>query len=265
MRPLARTPRRAAPALRRRPAHLAVERLGLPDGAATTLYVAEHDPARIALRVARLRRPVPLERWCARRGVEEAMVGGFFVRPDGTPLGELRTRGFVRRSVAFLEPWDEVRAAVCIERGRVTIGRRGALSAAPRGDLLQAGPLLVAGGRAVFADGGEDAEGFSAGQVQFDSDITEGRHPRAALGVRADGTVLAVACDGRVPGEAGLTLGELAGALADRGAEAALNLDGGGSTSLVCDGQLQNVPREGDGAIIPGGRAVSTALLFVPR
>jgi hypothetical protein len=265
MRPLAKTARRAAPALRRRPAHLAVQRLALPGGAETTRYVAEHDPEQVALRVARLRRPVPLERWCARRGMAEAMVGGFFVRPDGTPLGELRMRGFVRRSEPFLEPWRDLRAALCVERGRVTIGRRDDLPAAPVGDLLQAGPLLVAGGEPVFADGGADTEGFSAGQAQFDSDITDGRYPRAALGVRADGTLLAVACDGRIPGEAGLTLGELARALAERGAEAALNLDGGGSTSLIADGQLQNVPREGDGALIPGGRPVSTALLFVPR
>ena len=32
---------------------------------------------------------------------------------------------------------------------------------------------------------GVDVEGFSAGPRQFDSDITAGRYPRAALGVAA--------------------------------------------------------------------------------
>ena len=45
----------------------------------------------------------------------------------------------------------------------------------------------------------------------------------------------------------------------------ALNLDGGGSTSLVCGGALRNVPREEHGVVLPGGRAVSTALVFRSR
>jgi exopolysaccharide biosynthesis protein len=133
----------------------------------------------------------------------------------------------------------------------------------PRGDLLQAGPLLVRGGRAVVEDG-IDAEGFSAGATQFDSDISDGRYPRAALGVRGD-TLLAVASDGRADDEAGLTLRELAEALAALGAEHALNLDGGGSTSLVCAGRLRNVPRESHGVALAGGRSVSTALAFKGR
>ena len=42
----------------------------------------------------------------------------------------------------------------------------------------------------------------------------------------------------------------------------ALNLDGGGSTSLVAGGRLCNVPRESHGVEIPGGRPVSTVLTF---
>ena len=52
----------------------------------------------------------------------------------------------------------------------------------PDGDLLQAGPLLVADGAVAF-DPEADHEGFSAGAEQFDSDITQDRHPRAALGL----------------------------------------------------------------------------------
>jgi hypothetical protein len=57
-----------------------------------------------------------------------------------------------------------------------------------------------------------DEEGFSAGHHRFDSDITAGRCPRAALAL-AGHRLLAVACDGRADDEAGLTLGELAGVL----------------------------------------------------
>ena len=74
------------------------------------------------------------------------------------------------------------RACTSQRRRRGRIARRDELPAAPRGDLLQAGPLLVRDGAPVFRRE-EDREGFSAGEAQFDSDITDGRYPRAALGL----------------------------------------------------------------------------------
>ena len=102
------------------------------------------------------------------------------------------------------------------------------------------------------------------GRRQFDSDITSGRYPRAALAV-ADDALLAVACDGRSRADAGLSLVELARLLAELGAREAINLDGGGSTSLVCAGELRNRPRAEFGVPLPGGRAIATALVFSPR
>jgi phosphodiester glycosidase len=47
--------------------------------------------------------------------------------------------------------------------------------------------------------------------------------------------------------------------------ETALNLDGGGSTSLISGGRLRNRPR-GDWELPePGGRPISTALVFASR
>ena len=243
------------------PPHLRSLRLRLADGAWTTLHVATYRPA-TAVRVVRVPAPTPLQAWCAGRGVAEAVVGGFFVRATGVPLGELRTRGIVRRTVPFAAPWGERRACVHAAGGVVTIARRPELPAEPRGDLLQAGPLLVAGGAPCVAG---DPEGFSAASEQFDSDITAGRYPRAALGIGRCGRLLAVAADGRGADDAGLTLAELAEALVALGATQAINLDGGGSASLVCGGALRNRPREGDGTPIPGGRPVTTALLFTRR
>ena len=127
----------------------------------------------------------------------------------------------------------------------IRIARLDQLAGALAGDLLQAGPLLVAGGRPVCVDG-QDPEGFSAGAQQFDSDITAGRYPRAALAIAGE-RILSAACDGRSPRDAGMTLGELAGALVALGATEALNLDGGGSASLI----------QGGGCVID--RARSTA------
>ncbi len=250
-----------APARAAHPAHLERHVLTLADGATTTLHVARHEAAHVALRVAVLPRPMPLAQWCAFSGVSEALVGGFYVRPHGTPLGELRTGGVVRRHEPFDAPWSARRACVHVAAGEVRIARRDEIAAEPSGDLLQAGPLLVREGAVVVGDD----EGFAVGAGQFDSDITAGRYPRAALGVSADGTLLAVAADGRSDHDCGLTIAELAEALAGLGAAAAINLDGGGSTTLVCDGRLSNIPREVHGVEIAGGRAVSTALVFARR
>ncbi|QEC48999.1 phosphodiester glycosidase family protein [Baekduia soli] len=249
------------PALAPRPRHLRRERLRLRDGARTTLYVARYDLRRTDVRVVRLARPAPLEAYCRDGGWNEAIGGGFYERPSLTPLGELVTGGVTRPHVPFAAPYGDLRACLHVAGGGVAIDRRDRLPADPVGDLLQAGPLLVHGGAPLAGD----AEGFSAGSHQFDSDITAGRHPRAAIGLTRRGELLAVACDGRADDEAGLTMRELAEAMAALGATQAMNLDGGGSTSLVCAGRLRNVPREAHGIGLPGGRVVPTAIVFRPR
>ena len=206
---------------------------------------------------------MPLVRWCRTYGVRHAIVGGFFARPDHVPLGELRIGGEPRRFVPFDPPWGGVRACVQIVEGRVRIASRVMLGASPAGDVLQAGPLLVLDGRSAIV-GGEDREGFSAGAHQFDSDITLGRYPRAALAV-AGRQMLAVACDGRTPRDAGMTLAELSDVLIELGAIEALNLDGGGSASLVNGGRLRNRPRDPDGVDLLDGRPVLNAIVFEPR
>jgi hypothetical protein len=238
-------------------------RVRLRDGARTTLHVASYEREAVRVRVAVLEGPAPLVRWCRVHGVRDAVVGGFFVRSDGMPLGQLRVGGEARPSVAFDAPWCDLRACVHIDDGVLRIARRGELVADPGGDLLQAGPLLVADGRAVVADG-DDSEGFAAAAHQFDSDITSGRFPRAALAIAGE-RLLAVACDGRTQRDAGMTVVELADALVTLGATHALNLDGGGSASLVHAGRLRNRPREEHGADLLDGRPIVTAVVFEPR
>ena len=65
--------------------------------------------------------------------------------------------------------------------------------------------------------------------------------------------------------DAGMTLPELADALLTLGATDALNLDGGGSASLVHGGRLRNRPRGEHGVDLLDGRAIATAIVFEPR
>lgn len=233
-------------------------RVSLPDGASTTCHVAAFPLQRLRARVVSLPERETLVHWCRRTGISHAVVGGFFVRPHNAPLGQLRIGGRAADHVPFLSPWGDMRACVHID-GAIRIARRPDLPGEPDGDLLQAGPLLVEGGTSVID--GHDSEGFTAGAVQFDSDISDGRHPRCALALTGD-ALLAVACDGRHDDEAGMTLGELADALVALGARSAMNLDGGGSASLVCHGELVNRPREQHGIELLDGRPIATLLVL---
>jgi hypothetical protein len=247
---------------RRRRSSITSMRVRLGDGARTTLYAARYERAAFSARVEVLERPAPLVRWCRQEGVRDAVVGGFFARPQYVPLGQVQVDGQPRASLAFDAPWGDVRACVQIIDGEIGIARRDRLGPAPVGDLLQAGPLLVLDRQVAFTDG-QDEEGFSAGAHQFDSDITCGRYPRAALAVTED-RLLLVACDGRTARDVGLTLPELGSALVQLGAIDALNLDGGGSASLVYDGRLRNRPREAHGVDLLDGRAIVTAIVLRP-
>lgn len=76
------------------------------------------------------------------------------------------------------------------------------------------------------------------------------RRARSGIGHTAAGLVLMVAVEGDNPaGPPGMTLAEFAAWLRDLGCVGAVNLDGGGSTSLVAGGRL--TVRPGDGAERP--------------
>ena len=89
-----------------------------------------------------------------------------------------------------------------------------------------AGPWLVKSGAEAIdtEDEGMDVAYFSK------------RHPRTAVGVTADNKLLIVTVDGRQPISQGVTLVELAALMKQLGAVNAINLDGGGSTTLSVKG-----------------------------
>jgi phosphodiester glycosidase len=233
----------------------------LADGEVTTMYAVRHPRRFTRARVVHFPRAERLDVWCRRSGVEEAVVGGFFLRDPYRPLGDLWIDGRPVDHEPVAPPYAARRASVVIEDGDVRLVERAAAPPQPPGDLVQAGPLLVAGGAIVF-DAAADREGFSVGAGQFDSDITEGRYPRAALGVSSE-SLVTVACDGRRSNvDGGLSLVELAQLMIELGAESAINLDGGGSTTLVHRGHLLNRPYSTQDQPAPESREIVTALVF---
>jgi hypothetical protein len=86
------------------------------------------------------------------------------------------------------------------------------------------------------------------------------RQPRTGVGITADGKLLIVTVDGRQPGwSLGYTLVQFANEMRREGAVTALNLDGGGSTTMVVKGVKVNRPTDPSGE-----RYVTSALLVLP-
>lgn len=91
------------------------------------------------------------------------------------------------------------------------------------------------------------------------------RDPREAIGICSDGTIVIISVDGREPASAGVTLYELAEIMKAQGCRDALNLDGGGSASLMTkrynDSELVFRSNHSDGP----ERNVGSALLVVTK
>jgi hypothetical protein len=113
--------------------------------------------------------------------------------------------------------------------------------------VLGGGPTLLLGGEVVVDPQRE----------HFQPDIAQGLAPRTAAGLTADGEILIMTVDGRIPNVSrGLTLAGLARYMRDLGAVDAVNLDGGGSTAMAIGGRCVNHPSDGT------ERAVNNALLI---
>jgi hypothetical protein len=115
------------------------------------------------------------------------------------------------------------------------------------------GILDTSGGNPTLVRNGRVLSGNVDGTTPFHR-----RNPRTGVGATADGRLLLVTVDGRQPGHSvGMSLRELAELFVGLGAQAAINLDGGGSTTMVLDGTVVN--RVSD----PQERRVPTAVLVL--
>ena len=87
------------------------------------------------------------------------------------------------------------------------------------------------------------------GAVSVDADDEVGRamssNPRTAIGIKSDGTYIFMVSDGRTDESEGLSLLQLAEFMKKLGAETAYNLDGGGSSTMVFNGNVVNTPTGG--------------------
>jgi hypothetical protein len=135
-------------------------------------------------------------------------------------------------------------AGIALPPGTFTIVARGAAA-----EWLQAqskNPLGIAHsfplGGVDFMVGGSHVLVAGGAQPAITPDK---RHPRTAIGVDAAGFLYLLVVDGRSEKSLGMTLPELQAYVTQMGMTNAINLDGGGSSTLVLRETLMNVPAEG--------------------
>lgn len=98
------------------------------------------------------------------------------------------------------------------------------------------GPLLLKNGRIEIDSIAEEFDTIS---------FVNQRHPRTAAGITSKGHLLLVVVDGRASFSQGASLLEMATLMKIVGAKDAINLDGGGSTTMVVSGAVVNAPSDG--------------------
>lgn len=118
-----------------------------------------------------------------------------------------------------------------------------------KGTVLASGPIML--------DNGKRSD-WSACSKSF----IETRHPRSAIYTKDDGTVVFITVDGRSAGNAdGMSIPELAYLVKILGGDDAINLDGGGSTTLwlkdAPDNGVLNYPTDNKLFDHAGERSVS--------
>lgn len=209
-----------------------------------------------------------------RNGAVAAVNGGFW-KVDGKPAGALKINhqwfGTPTKPRGAIG-WSLINQKVLIDR----ILTNYSLSECPSESHIEVVPVSdpphttpeewsevenIVGGTPLLIRKGNLIEDFSPEQTL--NSFLVNKYPRTAIGIKDNGDWIFVVVDGAFYGLiGGMTIQELSLLMLDLGCIEALNLDGGGSSTMVIDGKVVNEP---SGKIEEEGKwveAVSDAILI---
>ena len=172
---------------------------------------------------------------------------GFFGKKGGQgyPIGALKINGRLLNEAyenRGCMGWNDNDEAV------FTVASEEIASWYDMSNIIQAGPLLIEEGIPARYDEG------------FQNAFMNTRHPRSAVGLTNKGEWVFLAVDGRNGmHSSGATISELTEIMRAKSIVYALNLDGGGSTEIIINGRIYNMPSDGY------ERSISYALGAVSR
>jgi hypothetical protein len=119
----------------------------------------------------------------------------------------------------------------------------------------------LVGGTPRIVVNGQNVAGVTAWMEGTAEGFVTRRHPRTGIGISRDSThVLLFVVDGRQASSDGMTLKEFADLMIESGVFQGVNLDGGGSSTMIVEGTVVNSPSDS-----AGEREVGNALLLVTQ
>lgn len=196
----------------------------------------------------------------SKTGVTVAINGGFFDIKNGGGTTLVKKNGKIINYTTLLD-----KAGRRTERSNGALLLQGKRTAIVDGNItnnnwdeklkakniLVCGPLLLLNGLPTYL---------------LTNPFNDNRHPRSAVAITKDKKLLLITTDGRNAQAQGMNLHELAFFLKMYGAREALNLDGGGSTTLYIknegDSGIVNYPSDNKLFDHEGERKVANALLI---
>ncbi|WP_051353219.1 phosphodiester glycosidase family protein [Thalassobacillus devorans] len=122
--------------------------------------------------------------------------------------------------------------------------------------IVNGGPRLIENGELAISAADE---GFYW-STDFLYNFAIKRHPRTLAGIKENGNLLFVTVDGRADNSIGVNFLESAKLMKSLGAVVAMNLDGGGSSTMAVGGELVNQPSDASGE-----RPVGDAIVILPE
>lgn len=180
-----------------------------------------------------------------------AVNAGFFDMKNGGSVTYLKVDGQEISRNAKENPQITRSALVITKRGAVILEKALApdyySKADSYDDVIFTGPLLL-------LDGQQPALDTASAFVSY-------RHPRTAACTLKNGDLLLLTADGRATEALGLSLPQLADFMQELGCKDAINLDGGGSTTLWVKGSVRNHPSDNRQFDNRGERKVANVVL----
>lgn len=188
-----------------------------------------------------------------------AINATFFDMKNGGSITFLKIGGTVINETTLLNPdqtnHERANGALVIDQNKASIIAGSAQTVGwdkqlPHNNVMTCGPILIQEGQQAKLN---------------DNAFNNNRHPRSAVAITPEGRVILITIDGRNAQSAGMNLNELAFVLRIIGAKDALNLDGGGSTTLYIKKQtpsgIVNYPSDNKVFDHYGERKVANTIL----
>ena len=205
-----------------------------------------HDPARVKVAVAPVfseeASGVRVEDFAKQENAVAAINGGGFMDEGGVGKGGMPLGIVIKDGKLLNGGLSSAQPIVGFDQNnQLIVGTMTGQECLDRGirDAVSFGPTFIVNGKAMEVAG-------SGG----------GLNPRTVLGQRADGAVLMLVIDGRQSHSIGATYKDCIDVMLQYGAVNAANLDGGSSSMLVYNGEVQNVC-----ASLYGSRPLPTAFI----